>query len=392
MDTTRTLRAAVLAVVVAVTCLAAEEGYSKYARQKDLMRRGEEAESRGRFGAAATAYSKSRVQAIDNRTRAQLCLREAECWAQHGSPYKAFAAYKELLEAYPLHVPYDRVLPRLRQLAGDFERGKGSWFGFRNRAKAIAVYELVLQETPVGSGAIQDSLNLGGLLTTADRPEEAIAVYREAVKRFPGDPQAPQVRLQLGRLLAGASRTGDGDGQVARQAVRELDAFIKAKPEDPQRADAQFLLSLIDARRADALYDLARFYLRPAHRREPASRRYLAEVMRDYPGSTAAVRAADLLASLGPAPSTPEFPEEAAAAVAVAAVVAPSVPEAAPAPAKAPKAKAPARRLFEGLLPGGRADQGQPRTFRTLEEREDVKKWLLPLGDVNELKAGGGSQ
>ena len=296
-----------------------------------------------------------------------------------------------MLESYPLHVPYDRVLPRLRQLAADFERGKGSWFGFRNRNKAIAAYELILQETPVGSGAIQDSLTLGGLLTAADRPAEAIVVYREALKRFPGDPLSAPMRLELGRLLTDASRTGDGDGQVARQAARELDAFIKSKPDDPRRNDAQFLLSLIDARRAEALYDLARFYLRPAHRREAASRRYLAAVIRDYPNSTAATRSADLLASLGPAPLTPEFPEEAAQATAVAAVTPAPVEE--PVAAAPPaKAKAPARRLFDGLLPGGRADQGQPRTFRTLEEREDVKKWLLPLGDVNDLKAGGGPQ
>lgn len=391
MNTLRTLRAALLTLAFALAGMAAEEGYSKYSRQKELVRQGEAAESLGHWATAAKAYGKSRLYALDNRTRAQLVLREAECWSQGGKLYKALDAYKTLLESYPLHVPYDRVLPRLRQLAGDFERGAGSRFGFRNRTKAIEVYELILQETPVGSGAIQDSLNLGGLLTAAQRQEEAISVYREALKRFPGDPQAPQMRLELGRLLADGSRHGDGDGQVARQAVRELDAFVKAKPDDPQRGDAQFLLSLIDERRADALYELGRFYLRPVHRREPAARRYLAEVVRDYPGSTAASKASQLLASLGPAPATPEFPVEAVPAVATAAAPA-AAPEEPPPAAKPAKVKAPARRLLDGFLPGGRADEGKPRTFRTLEEREDVKKWLLPLGDVNELKAGGGPQ
>jgi tetratricopeptide (TPR) repeat protein len=388
MNTTRTLRNAVLALAVAAVSMAADEGYSKYSRQKELARQGEQAESRGRFGVAAKAYRKSRLYAIDNRTRAQLVLREAECWSQDSAPYKAFEAYKTLLESYPLYVPYDRVLPRLRQLAGDFERGTGSWFGFRSRSKAIAVYELILQETPVGSGAITDSLNLGGLLTADHRPEEAIVVYREALKRFPADPVAPQLRLELGRLLADDSRTGDGDGRVAREAVRELNSFIASKPDDPRGKDAQFLLSLINARRADALYDLARFYLRPAHRREPAARRYLGDLVRDYTGTTAASRAAVQLAALGPAPIEPEAPVETTQTTAVAA----ALPDAAPDAAKPAKAKAPPRRLLGGLLPGGRADPGQPRTFRTLKEREDVEKWLLPLGDVNELKAGGGSQ
>ncbi len=401
MNTTGTLRIAVLTLAAAAACMAAEEGYNKYSLQKELARRGEQAESLGKFRVAAKAYSKSRLYAVDNRTRAQLLLHEADCCAQDGALYKAFEVYKVLIESYPLHVPYDRVVPRLRHLADDFERGTGRWFGLRNRNKAIAVYELILQETPLGSGAIQDSLSLGGLLTAVHRPEEARVIYTEAVKRFPADPLTPLLRLELGRLLADDSRTGDGDGQVARQAKRELDAFIKSSPADPRRADAQFLLALIDERRADALYDLARFYLRPAHRREPASRRYLAEVVHDYPGSTAASRAAVLLASLGPAPATPDIPLEAASARVIAAA-SPAVPKAEPPAAgsvavqpavvKPAKVKAPARRLFDGLLPSGRSDQGQPRAFRTLEEREKVKKWLLPLGDVNQLKADGGSR
>jgi len=418
MNTTRTLRTAVLTLSLAATAMAAGDGYSKFSRQKELARQGEQAENRGDYTAAAKAYRKSSLYALDNRTRAGLLLRQAECYVQAADPYEAFTAYKTLLESYPLHVPYDRVLPRLRQLAGDFERGAGSWFGFSNRTKAIEVYELILQETPVGSGAIQDSLNLGALLAATDRSAEAIPVYREALKRFPGDPLAPQLRLELGMLLAEDSRTGDGDGQQARQAVRELQTFAKARPDDPRKADAEALVALIDERRAEALYNLGQFYLKPAHRREPAARRYLNDVVRDHPGTVAASQAETLLASLGPAPVTPEEPEPARVVAAPGtSPAAKAVATAAPAPAVGPapaapavkavaeasaaaatqppapaKAKRPERRLLDGLLPAAPAEEGQPRTFRTLEERENVKKWLLPLGEVNDLRSGGGSQ
>jgi len=366
--------------------MAGEDGYGRYSRQRDLARLGEEAEASGNYRAAAKAYKKSRLYAVENRTRANLLLREAECYVQKGSLYDAFEAYKSLLESFPLYTPYDRVIPRLRQVAGDLEQGKGSRFGFRNRTKAIEVYELVLDETPVGSGLMQDSLSLGGLLTETDRPAEAIVVYREALKRFPGDPLASQVRLELGRLLTEDARRGDGDGLVARQAVRELKAFVQANPDDAKRGDAEYLLALIDQRRADALFDLARFYLRPAHRREPAARRYLNDVIRDYPGTTAAAEADVLLASLGPAPVTPEEPLGPETPPAVAATPVPTAP---PTPAKA---KGPERRLLDGWLPGGPADEGSPRQPRTVQERDRVGKWLLPLGDLNDLKAGGGSQ
>jgi tetratricopeptide (TPR) repeat protein len=389
MNTAKTLSAALLALAGAVACMAAEEGYGKYSRQRELARQGEQLENRGKYKAAAKAYGKSRLYAVDNRTRAGLLLREAECHVQRADPYDAFDAYTSLLESFPLHTPYDRVIPRLRQLAGDFERGRGSWLGIRNRSKAIEVYELVLQETPVGSGIIQDSLTLGGLLTATKRPAEAIVVYREALKRFPGDPLAPQLRLELGRLLTDECRTGDGDGQVARQAVRELRTFVQNSPDDPARPDAEFLLALVDQRRADALVSLAQFYLRPAHRREPAARRYLSDAIRDYPGTTAADEAGVLLASLGPAPVVPEMQPEPgpAPAPAIAGTPAATAPVAQPA-----KEKGPDRRLLEGLLPGGTVDEGPPREMRSLQDRDRVGKWLLPLGDLNELKAGGGSQ
>lgn len=374
--------------------MAAEDGYGRYSRQRELARLGEQAEASGSYRAAAKAYKKSRLYAVENRARANLLLREAECYLQDGDPYDAFEAYRTLVESFPLHTPYDRVIPRLRQLAGDFEQGKGSWFGVRNRTKAIEVYELILEEVPVGSGLVQDSLNLGGLLAATDRSAEAIVVYREALKRFPGDPQAPQLRLELGRLLAEDARHGDGDGQVARQAVVALNAFVQSQPDDARRADAEDLLARIDQRRADALYDLARFYLRPAHRREPAARRYLNDVIRDYPNTTAAAEAGVLLASLGPAPVTPEEPLRPEVGPAVATAAAPPAAPKAPvtAPTAPAKVEGPDRRLLEGLLPGGPVDEGAPRQPRTVQERDRVGKWLLPLGDLNDLKAGGGSQ
>ena len=391
MNTSTTLRLAVLSVVVALAATAADQGYSRFARQKELARQAESAERLGKYAAAARAYRKSALQASDNRTRAALLLRQAECHQQARDPHEAYAAYKKLLEAYPLYVPYDRVLPRLRQLAGDFERGVGSWFGIGNRTQAIAVYETILQETPVGSGAMRDSLQLGALLQATGRSAEAVPVYREALRRFPGDPLAGSLRLELGRLLAEDSRSGDGDGRLARQAVRELDGFMQAHPDDPRRRDAQALIDLMGERRAEGLYQLGQFYLRPAHRREPAARRYLADASRVYPGTVAAAQAEALLASLGPAPVSPEEPPAAVAEAPAAAVEAVAVPAAVEAAAPAEATRAP-RRLLQGLLPRRGDSDGKPRTFRSLKEREDVNKWLLPLGDVNDLEPAGGAQ
>ncbi|MBN2449747.1 MAG: tetratricopeptide repeat protein [Lentisphaeria bacterium] len=385
-DSVRRLRVLALVLALAGSAHGQVQGYGQYSRQKEFMREGERLESTGRYKAAAKAYRRSGLYTTDNRTRAALLSREAECRFQAGQPYEAFAAYSLLLESYPLHASYTAVVPRLRQLAGQFERGDGTFLGISNRTKAIEVYELILQETSSGAaGLMQDSLTLGALLTQAGRPEEAVEIYRDALRRFPRDPSAPEARLALGRLLVEESRHGDGDGVVARQAARELNGFLESSPDSPRRSDAEFLLGLLDERRAETLCELGRFYMRPVHERRPAARRYLQAVLDHYGETAAASRAEVLLADLGPV--TPE--EEAVAAVEV---PGPPLP---PAPTPAPTPKPPARatdRLLEGALPDGKAEEGPARSFAPLSERENVSKWLLPLGDVNELKTGGSNE
>ena len=97
MNTSTTLRLAVLSVVVALAATAADQGYSRFARQKELARQAESAERLGKYAAAARAYRKSALQASDNRTRAALLLRQAECHQQARDPHEAYAAYKKLL-------------------------------------------------------------------------------------------------------------------------------------------------------------------------------------------------------------------------------------------------------------------------------------------------------
>lgn len=384
MNIIRALPITILAFALAAQRGAASGGYAGYSRQRELAREAEQLESQGKYRSAVKYYRRSSLHAVDSRTRAALLLRQAECQVQGGRPYDAFDSYRKLLQTYPLFVPYDQVIPRLRQLAAQFERGQGAFLRISNRGKAADVYELILQETPVGSGLMQDSLSLGGLLVRLDRPDEAIEVYRDALRRFPGDALAPDVRLALGRLLVSKSSTGDGEGRVAREAERELRGFLATEPEASARAEAEFLLSLMGERQSDSLYDLARFYMRPAHRRIPAARRYLTQVSEQYPTTTAAARSELLLARLGPVeedepvppPPTAVSPE----AVAAAAPPAPPLP------------KPPKRRLLEGLLPDGKAAEGQPRQFQSLQERENVGKWLLPIGDLNEMPSGGERQ
>ena len=134
------------------------------------------------------------------------------------------------------------------------------------------------------------------------------------------------------------------------------------------------LLAIVKERQAGAKLQLGRFYLRPVHRRLPAARRYLADVKNKYPETASSVVADVLLAGIEPASAPPAAPasEQPVAAA----------PPRAP---RRPSPPAPAKPKREPVQP----EQMRPEHVRKnaasapLNEQNEVRKWLLPLPDLN---------
>jgi tetratricopeptide (TPR) repeat protein len=358
----------------------AEAGYKGYARHRDLLREATKFENEGKYVKAARTYRKSALYANDIKTKATLLVRQGDCFANADKPYDAFDSYRTLLETYPLFVPYDHVVAKLRELAERFVRGDGTFLGFKDKTKAIEVYELIQQEVPAGRSAVEDSMRLAQLLVEEDRYAEAVDTYRTLLKRGVPADAAADVHLELGRVLMELSRRGDGDGTVSRQARDQLQNFLDvASADDPRRDEATFMLNLIGERRAERLYELGEFYTREPHRRIGAARRYLSDAVTEYGDTTAGQMAQLLLANLpedAPQPQTPEqqTDEEAAPRKAT--------PEA---PATKPQAihAEPVQNAVAQPEPAP-----PPKQFKPLKERDAVKKYLRPLGDINDLDKG----
>ncbi len=198
-----------------------------------------------------------------NRARsAAYLLRGADCLMQAKKGHRALEEYTNLLENYPLYVPYEHVVEQLRQLAEWFIVGDGTFLGIKDKDTGIQIYELIIR------------------------------VYQAILRQEPGN---WDVRAKLALLFLKLSKNGDGDGAKLRAAVREANIVLQSNPDNPLAKELKRLCRDAEAEEANRLLKNGEFYLLPAHRRPSAARRYMHDVIMKYPDSNAAKEARRLL-------------------------------------------------------------------------------------------------
>ncbi|MBT3289343.1 MAG: tetratricopeptide repeat protein [Victivallales bacterium] len=344
------------------------------ARFAALQEKAKRLEAKGNHKKAASTHHRSQVYAPDDRNRAKALLGEANGY--YSATVYAYAkdAYLKLLRSYPLYAPQAHILQRLRKLAEMEATGTIGTFRMKDVPEAIRIYETIIQETPTATGTIGDHLRLAELQVASGREEEAVVTYQELIRRHGGHPKVSGARLAYARLLIEQSEAGDGDGRLARQARRQLAAFLKENPQHASRDEAVQAVARIDEQQAQDLYKLAVFYTSPSHRRLPAARRYLHDLIRQYPDTAAADQARALVSELfdDDATGTPVSAEEAEARADLAA-----------SPRLADKVV-----KMLNTVPKPPKAQGTAKQYPPLTGGDDSGKFLLPVGDVNVLDNG----
>ncbi|MBR4371880.1 MAG: hypothetical protein IKS92_12590, partial [Victivallales bacterium] len=304
-----------------------------------------------------------------NRARsAAYLLRGADCLMQAKKGHRALEEYTNLLENYPLYVPYEHVVEQLRQLAEWFIVGDGTFLGIKDKDTGIQIYELIIREAPAVQVTLKDRLRLAELLEGSGRGEEAVVVYQAILRQEPGN---WDVRAKLALLFLKLSKNGDGDGAKLRAAVREANIVLESNPDNPLAKDLKRLCRDAEAEEAERLLKNGQFYLLPAHRRPTAARRYMHDVIMKYPDSNAAKEARRLLKT------NPELRalEEQNAKIDV---VPPKTPSVKPQPAPSVKPQ-PAPSIVSKPVAAPKQD---PR----VAEREKAKKEAERLRQEKELK------
>ncbi len=285
----------VLVLLLAVLPLFAVEepdGFDAYSEIQMLKIKAQEKWAKEDYMGAAKLYKKAARKLDKPVFKADMLLKEAECYFEANKTHRATEAFRALMKDYALYISYDLVVDRLRTLAERYVDGNGTFWGIRDRQTAIDIYFLILTDAPSIHVSLADRMRLAELLKKDDRGEEAVVVYQEILKM---DPTLDDVRLSLAQLLVELCKRGDGDGSLRRAANRQAKMILDRNPDYSRKSEVELILVTANEVEAKRMLELGEFYLRPSHLKPSAAKVYLQELIQKYPGTNAAFQAKDIL-------------------------------------------------------------------------------------------------
>jgi len=260
---------------------------------RDKLKKAADLEFEQKYSDAAKCYREMAEKQHSPKDAAAYYLREADALMKGNLTRRAYEVYSLLLNSYLFHIPLEGVIENLRILAHNYDIGQGTLWGISDPTASIEIYRMIVKYQPAIEFSLNDRLILAEKLIKETEFVEAVKVLQELVKLAP---QNPDARLALARLLMRLAQESDGDGVRGRNAIREAKSFLRyATSSDPRRQEAEAIIKDSQNLEASRIFLMAQFYLNKYHYRPAVARRYLHDIIHDFPNTTSAPAAKALL-------------------------------------------------------------------------------------------------
>lgn len=256
-----------------------------------LTKQAEDYWNAGKYKQARKTFALVEKRSLSSRERAHAILAQGDCYLKQGNHWKAFGQYRKAIDNYASFIPYNKVLQVEFDMADKYYSSNKKRLGlipYSTREKAIEIFDHLVQAAPY-SPLASKSLYNGAQLALSDKNYQgAIDRLTDLVTKYPKSSSAADARVDLAKILLDYAEIADGDGALSKTADAELDRFLTLFPDHPRVEEAKALKVRSTEIEAKRLLYLGEFYQRPAHRRLPASSRYLNEVLTTYRDSESA--------------------------------------------------------------------------------------------------------
>ena len=259
----------------------------------------------GDWDDAADEYIAAELYADSHVLKANALKKAADAYGKADFLYKEFACLKKLVERYPNQIDFKKIINREFQIGNRFFKGYRespySWLPWlKDKDRSIEVYETIQKQAPYAKFVPSMMFRLGELYLKNSQNEKAVEIYRKIIKEYPNSDHAALAYLDLANIELQLARSGDGDGSHAHAARDYLQAFIKKYPDSPELPWAKKSFKKATELAAGRLYHLAEYYYENGN--SLAAKRYLKNVIIDYPKSDFTPSAEKLLERMGAEP------------------------------------------------------------------------------------------
>jgi outer membrane protein assembly factor BamD len=286
-----------------------EEGRNALA----TMNKARAKEENGHRSSAMSLYE-SVAKKYPNSIYAAEALYRAGCIRLARRQYdKAFSEFNDVVTRYPNSTHFNAIIGNQYVIATSLLDGKRPLYfglipGFKNRAKGIQFFEVIVRTAPYSEYAPLSLMNIARGHQKLDQPDEAIDALDRMINSYPQSLLAPDAYFKLAETHASLVQGPYYDQASTRQAITYFEDFQILFPSDANMPAVEKNLGDVRTTFAESKIKIGDFYF---YKRDnyKAARVFYNEAITSYPDSESATLARTRLAEVEKAETKAKTPE-----------------------------------------------------------------------------------
>jgi len=239
---------------------------------------------------AATAFKKY-VDANPMASDAsQAKYKEGHLYEAVGDYYKAFKAYQNIIEDYPLHPNQEDLLDRQYRIGNYYlmlaKKSAGSFLGKIvnvDQQRAIEIFKQVVENAPFTKIGAKAQYRLGYSYMETRQYLEAVTEFQIVIEKYPGSGYTDDAVYGLANSYFLLVQGPEYDKYSTEKALEYFSRYVSEFPHGRHSADAQVKIGKLKESLAEGLFLIGQFYEK--QKRYEAALIYYKEVEYLFPDS-----------------------------------------------------------------------------------------------------------
>ena len=212
-----------------------------------------------------------------------------------GKAYYLFGDYKSAFKAYEYMIEQDPGSRRLHEiLKMEFQIGVAQME--RDENGAIKVFERIIERNPLGFIAADSQVKIAECYYQLRQFEEAEASYLSVMENYPNSEWVPYAQFRIPYCKLSNIRIQERNYDLLSGSREGFEIYLANNPQGALVSTTKEIIGEIDIAMAERDYKVGEFYLR--RKRPDAGLIYLESVIKDYPNTEWAARAAEKIEML----------------------------------------------------------------------------------------------
>lgn len=284
------------AIILSFSCINC--AFATDAEAEEAFKKAEEKYRQGDYRDAAKGFDDAELLADSYMLKVNALKSKSISYRKANMRYQEFLTLKKLTEEYPDQTFFRNTIRREYEIGNSFYEGyreqPWTWVPWiEDDDKSLEIYESILKQSPFVDFIPEMMLKMGTRYVVDKKHEKAIDIYKTMILQYKSSPLTRLAYLDLASIYLQLATSGDGDGSKLRQARINLKEYVEKFPASPEINWAKNMLKKTYEMEAIRLYNLALYYYKNGN--ENASKRYIKEILVNYPDTKVVEKADELL-------------------------------------------------------------------------------------------------